>query len=129
MTQTPVNLHRPAAAEKFLKTLQKTEEIDLTVAGRISGHKTRRPVWFVHEDGKIYLLPVQGSETEWYKNVVKNPTIELSAGGETLTGKAKPITDSARVKEIVAKFRAKYGSGEVEKYYSKFDVAIEVDAE
>lgn len=120
---------RDATIGKFTSALEKTDEIDLTVTGRISGHKTTRPVWFVHEDGKIYLLPVKGSETEWYKNVVKNPTIELSAEGETLTGKAKPTTDSARVKEIVAKFRAKYGAGQVKKYYSKFDVAIEVDAE
>jgi hypothetical protein len=27
---------------------------------------------------------------------------------------------------VVEKFRAKYGAGNVKKYYSKFDVAVEV---
>jgi hypothetical protein len=36
------------------------------------------------------------------------------------------ITDPAKVGEVVEKFRAKYGAGNVKKYYSKFDVAGEV---
>jgi hypothetical protein len=30
------------------------------------------------------------------------------------------------VGEVVEKFRAKYGAGNVKKYYSKIDVAVEV---
>jgi hypothetical protein len=36
------------------------------------------------------------------------------------------ITDPAKVGEVVEKFRAKYGAGNVKKYYSKFDVAVQV---
>ena len=110
----------------FIAALSETDELDLTVIGRNTGRKSTRPVWFVHEGNKIYLLPVNGSDTEWYKNALKNPTITLSAEGESLTAKVKPITDPARVKQVVAKFRAKYGDDEVEKYYSKFDAAAEV---
>jgi hypothetical protein len=38
----------------------------------------------------------------------------------------KPITDSNKVDYIVRKFKSKYGEGEVKKYYTKFDVAAEV---
>jgi hypothetical protein len=110
----------------FIEALSETDELDLTVIGRNTGRKSTRPVWFVHEGNKIYLLPVNGSDTEWYKNALKNPTITLSADGESLTAEVKPITDPARVKEVVAKFRAKYGDDDVEKYYSKFDAAAEV---
>ena len=110
----------------FIEALRETDELDLTVIGRNTGRKSTRPVWFVHEGNKIYLLPVNGSDTEWYKNALKNPTITLSADGESLTAEVKPITDPARVKQVVAKFRAKYGDDEVEKYYSKFDAAAEV---
>ena len=41
-------------------------------------------------------------------------------------GKATPITQPAGVREVVEKFRAKYGADEVAKYYSKFDVAAAV---
>jgi hypothetical protein len=37
-----------------------------------------------------------------------------------------PITEAARVRGIADKFRAKYGAGEVKKYYSKFDVAVKI---
>jgi deazaflavin-dependent oxidoreductase (nitroreductase family) len=112
--------------EKFTKALQTTDEIRLTVIGRKSGRKISRPVWFVHEGDTVYLLPVTGSDSRWYKNVLENPTVTLNAKRTTFTGKARPITDSTKVREIVEKFRAKYGASEVKKYYSKFDAAVEV---
>ncbi len=114
------------ATSEFKDRLKKTEEIELTVTGRASGDKSSRPVWFVEEDGKLYLLPVKGSGTEWYKNVLKKLEITLNADGKQLKARATPITDRAKVDEIVEKFRAKYGANNVKKYYTKFDVAVEV---
>ncbi len=114
------------AKSEFKDRLEKTEEIELTVTGRASGDKSSRPVWFVEEEGKLYLLPVKGSDTEWYKNVLKRPTITLSADGQQLTKTATPITDRTQVNEIVDKFRAKYGADNVKKHYAKFDVAVAV---
>jgi deazaflavin-dependent oxidoreductase (nitroreductase family) len=108
-----------------LKDLSAANEIDLTVRGRKSGEDISRPVWFVHEDDKLYLLPVQGSDTNWYRNVLKNPNVKISAQRQELSGKVRTITDDKRVKEIVEKFRTKYGNSDVQKYYSKFDVGIE----
>jgi deazaflavin-dependent oxidoreductase (nitroreductase family) len=105
--------------------LSTTNKIDLTVRGRKSGQDISRPVWFVHEDDKLYLLPVQGSDTNWYRNVLKDPTMKISAHGQELSGKAEIINDGNKVKEIVEKFRSKYGNSDVQKYYSKFDVGIE----
>jgi len=31
------------------------------------------------DEDKLYLLPVQGSDTQWYKNVLKNPSIQIGA--------------------------------------------------
>jgi deazaflavin-dependent oxidoreductase (nitroreductase family) len=114
------------ALSEFKKALQSTDEIAITVTGRASGRKISRPVWFVQEGEKLYLVPVRGSDSDWYKNVLKNPTITLDANGVTWTAKATPITDTTRVRDIVEKFRAKYGAEEVKKYYSKLDVAVEV---
>ena len=38
--------------------------------------------------------------------------------------KVVPVTDAKQVSSVVEKFRAKYGVGDVKKYYSKFDVAV-----
>ena len=78
-------------------------------------------------EGKaLYLLPVKGSDSEWYKNVLEDPAIGVSADDVDWTGTATPITDPAKVREVVEKFRAKYGPGEIKKYYSKLDVAVKL---
>ncbi len=106
------------------KQLAKETEINLTVTGRKSGRSSTRPVWFVLEGDTLYLLPVQGSGTEWYKNVLKNPTVRIEAGGAEAELKVVPITAKEQVSSVVEKFRKKYGADDVKKYYSKFDVAV-----
>ena len=105
--------------------LDRANELSLTVRGRKSGHDISRPVWFVHEDNTLYLLPVQGSDTNWYRNVLEDPTMKISVDGQELSGKAKIITDANTPKEIVDKFKLKYGNSDIKKYYTKFDVAVE----
>src|SRR5258706_2688754 len=70
--------------------------------------------------------PGEGSDTDWYKNLLKTPTIRLEAHGKTYTTSATPITDEAQVGEVVKKFRDKYGAGTVNTLYSRLDVAVEV---
>lgn len=112
--------------EKFTESLKRIDEIELTVTGRKSGRKTSRPVWFVRDGTTLYPLPVTGSDSDWYKNALKNPSITLTAQGVKRTVEATPLTDAATVRGIVEKFRGKYGAGEVKKYYSKLDVAVAV---
>ena len=104
--------------------LSRYREINITVTGRKSGRAISIPVWFALEDDKLYLLPVQGSDTQWHKNVLKNPRIRIDARGAEAEFQAIPITDAKQVSSVVEKFRAKYGTNDVKKYYSKFDVAV-----
>jgi len=106
--------------------LDRAYEITLSVKGRKSGRDIPRPAWFVHEGNTVYLLPVQGSDTNWYKNLLVDPMLKISVNGVEIPVRGKPITDSNRIDDIVRKFKSKYGEGEVKKYYTKFDVAVEV---
>jgi len=115
--------HDMAVAE-FANALERTEEIELTTVGRVSGRKISHPVWFVKEGDTLYLLPVKGSDSQWYKNVLKNPTIELSVEGTRARARGIPITDPGEVPQVIERFRAKYGSSEVAKYYSKLDATV-----
>ena len=81
----------------------------------------------MHEGNTRYLLPNYGSDTNWYKTLLVNPTLKISVnGGEEITARGKPITDGNMVDEVVRKFKSKYGEGDVKKYYPKTDVAVEV---
>ena len=72
------------------------------------------------------MLPVQGSDTNWYKNSLVDPTLKISVNDLESPARSKPVTDSKSVDDIVKKFKSKYSEGEVKKYYSKFDAAVEV---
>jgi hypothetical protein len=50
----------------------------------------------------------------------------VSAKAIEISGDVRPITEPNQVRGIVEKFRAKYGAADVQRYYSKFDVAVEV---
>jgi deazaflavin-dependent oxidoreductase (nitroreductase family) len=106
--------------------LSRYREINLSVTGRKSGKTISMPVWFVLEEDKLYLLPVRGSDTQWYRNVLKNPQIRIDARGVKAQFQAVPMTDAKTVKTVIERFREKYGARDVKKYYSKFDVAVAV---
>jgi deazaflavin-dependent oxidoreductase (nitroreductase family) len=110
----------------FDTALNNTSEIELTTTGRVSGRETSRPVWFVRQGDKLYLLPVAGSGSQWYKNLLKTPAIRLSADGATYSTTAHPVTDPGKVEQVVDAFRAKYGERDVAEYYPNPDVAVEV---
>jgi hypothetical protein len=83
-------------------------------------------VWFVRDGDKLYLVPVKGSDSDWYKNVLRTPRIRLAAERAQLDATVTPTSDAAKVQQILDRFRAKYGARDVEAYYPKQDVAVEV---
>src|SRR6266851_5108552 len=117
-------MSKPTRNDALKDRLSRSHEINIRVTGRKSGRLISIPVWFVLEDEKLYLLPVLGSDTQWYKNLLKKPSIRIDARGAEAEFNAVPITDATGVSSVVEKFRAKYGANDVKKYYSKFDVAV-----
>lgn len=116
------------AQTDFSAGLQHANEIEITVTGRTSGRSHTYPVWFALDGDTLYLIPVKGTDTEWYKNLLKTPTIRLSARGKSFTAGSRILTDQARLDKILDKFRDKYGRN-VKSYYPKYDVAVEVSLE
>jgi hypothetical protein len=115
------------ATEALKQQLASASEIEISVIGRKTGRRITIPVWFVLEGDTLYLLPVQGSDTQWYKNVLHHRRIRISVGDVAGEFDATPVTDPKTVASVAEKFRAKYGASDVKKYYSKFDVAVVVN--
>src|SRR5271169_1964019 len=105
-----------SSKDSLKERLARNRQIKLSVIGRKSGKTISIPVWFVLEGEKLYLLPVQGSDTQWYRNVLKNPSIRIDARGAEAEFQAVPVTDAKAVKSVVEKFREKYGARDVKKY-------------
>src|SRR5689334_14540702 len=85
--------NKPAPNDAIRNRLSRSREINISVTGRKSGRTISIPVWFVLEADKLYLLPVSGSDTQWYRNVLKNPSIRIDARGADAELRAVPITD------------------------------------
>jgi deazaflavin-dependent oxidoreductase (nitroreductase family) len=119
-------VHMPQPKDALRDRLSRSSEITITVTGRKSGRAISNPIWFVFDKDKdkLYLLPVKGADTQWYKNLLKNPSLRIDANGADAALQAVPINDSKQVLSVVEMFRAKYGKGDVKKYYSKLDVAV-----
>jgi len=111
-------------AAELKDALQSTSELRITVTGRRSGREISHPVWFVQEDDDLYLLPVRGSDTGWYRNVLEDPTIHIASDRTQLTALATPITEPAAVSDVAEKFSAKYG--DLDRYYPRRNVAVHV---
>jgi deazaflavin-dependent oxidoreductase (nitroreductase family) len=115
--------NKAARKDALRERLSRSREINISVTGRKSGRIISIPVWFVADDKKLYLLPVHGSDTQWYKNVLERPSIGIKAGGAKVELKVVPVSDTAQVSSVIEKFRGKYGESGI-KLYSKLDVAV-----
>jgi len=103
--------------------LSKEKEIELTVTGRKSKKLIPRPVWFVLKGTEVLLLPVTGTSSQWYKNIVQNSLVKITFSGQTVTGKLHPITGKREVGEVIQLFEKKYGPRDVKRYYPNPNVA------
>ncbi len=114
------------APTEFEAALRRTSEVEITTIGRVSGRKITCPVWFVRDGDSLYLLPVAGSESQWYRNLEHSPQVGLAADGSGYRTTAHLITEAGRVGQVLDGFRGRYGTTDVANYYPHQDVAVEV---
>lgn len=115
------------AGNGFASALDGVNEVSLTTTGRKSGRESSRPVWFVRQGGTLYLVPVTGTDSQWYRNVQAMSAIRLTAAGTQYATDAAPVRDAGKVAQILDAFRAKYGAQDVARYYSNPNVAVEIN--
>src|SRR5262245_52121514 len=94
--------------DAFTRALTKARQIKITVIGRTTGGPIPLPVWFVHEDDTLWLLPVEGSKTQWYRNLLKTPAITIKVGKEERILKAKTLKSAPAVGKVIQSFRKKF---------------------
>ena len=91
-----------------LEKVANQSTVALTTTGRKSGKSHTKPIWFVYDQGRLYLQAGKGGKTDWYQNLKKNPRMTLKIGTVTLSGKAKFIIDAKESERIHDLFSAKY---------------------
>ena len=111
----------------LVRTLEKSRQIKISVIGRTSGRTITLPVWFVHANDVLWLLPFHGSQTHWYRNIRKNPTIRIKVGSKESTFKAQTVRSAASVRKVVQLFNDKFTAEMIRRLYpGPLDVAVKV---
>ena len=113
--------------EEVLAALKGATEIELSVKGRVSGKVSARPVWFVlgKDNRSIALIPVNGRNTQWYLNALKDPNVSVRVAGYSFPGRIREVNEE-RLTGVLEMFTAKYGKRNMEMYYPSKEVAVEL---
>jgi deazaflavin-dependent oxidoreductase (nitroreductase family) len=89
--------------------------IYVTTIGRITGKPREIEIWFVQIEDKLYILAEHFFETQWVKNIERNPEIRVRMGGRVFAAKGRildPDVDGATWQAAQQLAREKYGWGE-----------------
>ena len=95
------------AEDRIDRLLKNRRQISISVIGRRTGRTITLPVWFVSADDALWLLPVYGSRTQWYRNLLVNPTITIKLGSERRTLRARTLKAAGTVRSVIRRFREK----------------------
>jgi deazaflavin-dependent oxidoreductase (nitroreductase family) len=114
------------AEDDFVKAFKRRRQISITVTGRRTGRAITIPVWFVSGDRTLWLLPVKGSDTQWYRNLKKNRAVTIQAGAKRFDLRARLLKDARAVSTVIQQFREKYTPQEIKHWYTGFDVAVQI---
>ncbi len=87
--------------------------LEITTIGRKSGKPRTKPIWFVYDQGALYIQSGKDGKTHWYRNLQKNPQMQLKIGQLSLTGRAQFVTDLAESERVHDLFRSKYSLARV----------------
>jgi len=83
--------------------------VTLTTVGRKSKQPRSVKIWFVVIDSsRVVVQHVRGDDANWYRNLLKNPEVQLDFGDGALHAVAKPILKRDEVREVLARIRRKY---------------------
>jgi deazaflavin-dependent oxidoreductase (nitroreductase family) len=94
--------------------LATTEFCYLTTRGRRTGEPHRIEIWFVAHDEGAYLLS-DSDRSDWYRNLVADPSVTLEIAGESRRTTAAPVDPDDPANEIVRPaVAAKYRAGDAE---------------
>ena len=89
------------AVTEILKRLAQEDFCYLTTTGRVTGNPHEIEIWFGAKDDSIYLLSGGSTQSDWVKNLLKNPSVKVRIAKQHFTGTARLVND--RQEEMTAR--------------------------
>ena len=73
----------------------------LTTIGRRSGQPRLTPLQYEEVDGIYYVASARGTQADWYRNLIKNPKVDVQVGDTCFSTIAKPMTDAGQIADFL----------------------------
>jgi len=113
--------------------LQKLAEEDfcyLTTTGRISGRPHTIEIWFALHEQTLYMLSGGRDNSDWVKNSLHTPTVQMKINSTIFTGTARLITgteeDSLARKIVFEKYAPRSSDNLVNWSRTSLPVAVDL---
>lgn len=66
----------------------------LTTTGRRTGRPHRIEIWYATDESTLYLLSGGGRSSDWVRNVLAQPGVEVEVGGTVVAARARVIASN-----------------------------------
>lgn len=66
----------------------------LTTTGRRSGRPHTIEIWFAIQGSTLYMLSGGREKSDWVKNALQHPEVQLRIGATQFTGRARRVNDA-----------------------------------
>jgi deazaflavin-dependent oxidoreductase (nitroreductase family) len=113
----------------LLSQLSTEEYCYLTTTGRVSGRPHEIEIWFGVSDGMLYLL--SGNEnSDWVKNLRKNPSVTVRIAEHIFTGKARIVSDAkedTRARYLIAEKYQEWQEGKTLSQWAQTALPVAID--
>jgi deazaflavin-dependent oxidoreductase (nitroreductase family) len=83
------------------------QTLRLTHYGRKSGRPYEVTIWYLVDDGRLYLVSANAARS-WVRNVKVRPAISLRVGDEVFNGNVRGITDTQERDKVNGLVMRKY---------------------
>ena len=84
---------------------------DLTTTGRVTAEPHEIEIWFALRDDTIYMLSGGGDRSDWVRNILANPEVEVRIRDQHFEGSARVVEDPEEEEWARETLPAKYDSG------------------
>ena len=86
-----------------------TRVVRLTTRGRKSGQLRTVTVWFVVAGpARLYVQHSSHTLAQWYRNLLRDPTVTVDFGDGPVPGRATSVTDREIIQDVLRRIRRKY---------------------
>jgi deazaflavin-dependent oxidoreductase (nitroreductase family) len=73
----------------------------LTTKGRRTGLPRTTPLQYEEHDGKIYVMSAMGPRSDWYRNILVDPRVDVRMGTRRFEGFSEATTDPVKIANLL----------------------------